>query len=144
VNASLYERDFFGWTQQQSELLKTGRFSELDIEHLCEEIEAMGRSARLQLTRRLEVLLTHLLKWGRQPEFHGQRWASAILDQRRRLAKLIDANPSLKPALHVCFLETYDNARFSAMMETGLTLEDFPAQPPFDLGAVLDPNYLPE
>ncbi|QJD28583.1 DUF29 domain-containing protein [Methylococcus geothermalis] len=144
MNASLYERDFFGWTLQQSELLKAGRFSELDTEHLCEEIEALGRSARLQLTRRLEVLLTHLLKWGHQPESHGQRWESAILDQRRRLAKLMEANPSLKPALHVCFLETYDNARFSAMMETGLTLDAFPAQPPFDLVEVLDPDYLPE
>lgn len=144
MNASLYESDFFGWTQQQAELLKSGRLSELDTEHLSEEIEAMGRSERLQLTRRIEVLLTHLLKWQYQPEFHGRSWQVTILDQRRRVAKLLDANPGLKPALDSCFLDTYDNARFSAMMETGLSLEIFPVHPPFDLVNALDLDYLPE
>ncbi|MDD2767904.1 MAG: DUF29 domain-containing protein [Methylococcus sp.] len=144
MNSNLYDSDYFGWTQQQAELLKSGRFSELDTEHLCEEIEAMGRSSPLQLIRHLEVLLAHLLTWRYQPEFHGVRWAAAILEQRRRLIKMLDANPSLKPALHSCFLETYDNARFSAVMETGLTLEVFPVHPPFNLVDALDPDYLPD
>ena len=55
MSANLYESDFFGWTRQQAELLKTGQLSEIDTEHLIEEIEAMGRSERQQLTRRLEV-----------------------------------------------------------------------------------------
>ncbi|HKM69015.1 MAG TPA: DUF29 family protein [Stellaceae bacterium] len=43
---SLYEEDFHAWTQQQAELLRrlpaTG--DELDLEHVAEEIEDLGRS----------------------------------------------------------------------------------------------------
>jgi hypothetical protein len=46
MSANLYESDFFGWAQQQAELLKAGQLTELDTEHLIEEIEAMGRSER--------------------------------------------------------------------------------------------------
>lgn len=104
----------------------------------------MGRSERRELTRRLEVLLTYLLKWRYQPEFRGRSWRLTIIEQRRRIAKLLAANPSLKPELDKCFLDAYDDARFGAMKETGLSLETFPAQPLFDIGKVLALDYLPE
>lgn len=144
MSANLYDSDFFGWTRQQAELLKSGRLSDLDTEHLIEEIEAMGRSERRELTRRLEVLLTHLLKWRYQPEFRGRSWRLTIIEQRRRIAKLLAANPSLKPEIENCFLDAYDDARFGAMKETGLSLESFPEQSPFELGKVLNSDYLPE
>ena len=144
MSANLYESDFFGWTQQQAELLKTGQLTELDTEHLIEEIEAMGRSERQQLTRRLEVLLTHLLKWQYQPEFRGRSWELTIIEQRRRIAKLLTANPSLKPVLDACFLDAYDDARFSAMKETRLPLETFPAQPIIALAKALELDYFPD
>ena len=76
MNAQLYDTDFFGWTQEQSELLKAGWFSEVDTEHLIEELEAMGRSERRQLTRHHEILLTNLLKWRYQPDF--REWERRI------------------------------------------------------------------
>ena len=46
MTASLYEEDFYAWTQQQAELLRrlppVG--NELDIENIAEEIEDLGRS----------------------------------------------------------------------------------------------------
>lgn len=143
MNANLYENDFFGWTQQQADLLKTGRMSELDTEHLLEEIEAMGRGERRDLTRRLEILLVHLLKWRYQPELRGRSLRLTILEQRRRIAKLLAANPSLKPELGKCFLDAYDDARFGAMKETGMALEHFPAETPFEIRDALDMDYLP-
>jgi hypothetical protein len=102
MNSNLYETDFFGWTLQQAELLKSGQLSELDTEHLIEEIEAMGRSERQQLTRRLEILLIHLLKWQYQPALRDLSWQLTITEQRRRIAKLLANNPSLKPELESC------------------------------------------
>ncbi len=43
-------------------LLRVGRFEVLDIAHLLEELEGMGRSEQHELTNRLEILLAHLLK----------------------------------------------------------------------------------
>lgn len=144
MNANMYESDFFGWTRQQADLLKAGKWADLDTEHLIEEIEAMGRRERRELTQRFEVLLTHLLKWRYQPEFRGRSWRLTVIEQRRRISKLLTANPSLKPELEGCFLDAYDDARFGAMKETGLALDTFPEQPPFTLGNALNFEYLPD
>jgi hypothetical protein len=37
---SLYETDFFAWTQQTVELIQTGRFDAVDWENVVEEIES--------------------------------------------------------------------------------------------------------
>lgn len=144
MNSNRYSQDFVGWTREQAELLRAGQFSDLDTEHLIEEIEAMGRSERQQLTRRLEVLLIHLLKWHYQPEHRGRSWQLTIVEQRRRIGKLLAANPSLQPDLESCFIDAYDDARFGAMKETGLILETFPEVPQFALEQTMNPEYFPE
>ncbi len=48
---TLYDQDFLLWTQQQAECLKRGCWKELDIEHLLEELEALGRSEQKELGR---------------------------------------------------------------------------------------------
>jgi hypothetical protein len=67
---TLYDTDFYTWTTQTAQLLKQRRFSEIDLEHLIEEIEDLGRSEYRALGSRLEVLLMHLLKVKYQPEMH--------------------------------------------------------------------------
>jgi hypothetical protein len=74
-----------GRTRQQAELLKAGKLSDLNTEHLIEEIEAMGRGERRELTQRFEVLSTYLLKWRYQPEFRGRGWQLTIIERRRRI-----------------------------------------------------------
>jgi hypothetical protein len=51
-----YDKDFYSWTQEQAELLRNGRFSELDIDNLIEEVESMGRSEKRELESRLTIL----------------------------------------------------------------------------------------
>jgi len=41
--------DFYSWTHQQAELLRAGRFGELDLNTLAEEIEDMGNRQYDQL-----------------------------------------------------------------------------------------------
>jgi len=31
MGSAIYETDFYGWTQQQAELIKAGRFEDVDI-----------------------------------------------------------------------------------------------------------------
>jgi len=49
-----YDSDFYGWTQEQAGLLRSGRLAELDTKNLLEEIELMGASAENELEFRLE------------------------------------------------------------------------------------------
>jgi Domain of unknown function DUF29 len=48
----LYEQDFCLWTQTMAEALKSGNFSQLDLENLAEEVESLGRSDRRELQSR--------------------------------------------------------------------------------------------
>lgn len=56
----VYESDFYGWTLEQTNLLKNGLF---DREHLVGELQSMSARERRELLSRLRVLMMHLLKW---------------------------------------------------------------------------------
>ena len=40
---ALHEQDFYAWTNQQAQFLKTGCLSKLDVDFLIEELESMGQ-----------------------------------------------------------------------------------------------------
>lgn len=58
-----YTKDFNSWTQQTAQLLREGRWQEIDLENLIEEVEDLGKSERRGITSQLIRLLLHLLKW---------------------------------------------------------------------------------
>ena len=58
-----YENDIVAWANEQARLLRASRFDLLDLEHLAEEIEDVGRSEQRELANRMAVLLAHPLKW---------------------------------------------------------------------------------
>ena len=56
----IYDEDIIAWSREQARQLRAGRFDLLDIEHLAEEIEDVGRSEQRELASRMAVLLAHL------------------------------------------------------------------------------------
>jgi len=74
VDLSLYESDFYPWTQEQLELLTNGQLEKIDLQNLAEEIATMGRSERRELESCLEILLMHPLKWQFQPSLRSKSW----------------------------------------------------------------------
>lgn len=139
---SLYERDFCLWLEQQAALLHEGRLDELDVANLREEIEDMGRSEKRALESNLVVLLVHLLKYQFQPRRRSRSWLSSIYEHRRRLRKEFAVSPSLRPYARAQFEECYRDARRTALIETGLEDDVMPADPPYPLEQVLDPDFL--
>ncbi len=75
---TLYDKDFYAWTQQQVELLKAQQWNQVDIENLIEELDSLGKQQRQELRNRLGVLLGHLLKWHYQPEARSKSWTGTI------------------------------------------------------------------
>jgi len=94
-----YEEDVVAWASHQAKLIRAGRFAELDIEHVAEEIEDVGKSEQRELTSRMAVLIGHLLKWRFQPERRGASWEKTIKAQRKDLAYVLDESPSLRTKL---------------------------------------------
>ncbi len=98
TKATLYEQDFYAWTQEQAALLREGALHDLDVTHLAEEMESLGKSDRRALGSHLRNLVLHLLKWHGQPTGRdtGHSWRSSIRNARAEIAVLLEDSPSLR------------------------------------------------
>lgn len=143
-NSAAYDGDFYAWTQEQASLLRSGQFSQIDIENVAEELESMGRSDKREIASRLEVLLVHLLKWQVQEGFRSRSWSGTIREQRGRIEDLLEESPSLRPLVRQIRPALYARARRVASSETGLPARMFPTRCPFTADQVLAPDFLPE
>ncbi len=129
--AVLYDHDFHAWALDQAHRLRAGM--PVDAENIAGELESLGRSERQQLTNRLAVLLQHMLKWEFQPDRRSPSWDATIREQRRRVGRLLQENPSLRTSLPEFIADAYQTAVTFAAVETGLLEEDFPAECPYSL-----------
>ena len=140
---SLYETDFYAWTQQQANLLAHQQWSQLDLPNLIEEIESLGKQQRAELRNRLKVLVGHLLKWEYQPERRSRSWLMTIRVQRRDTQELLEENPSLQPYLQEALQKIYQSSRDLAVGETNLSLKTFPSDCPYQLEDMLSDRFYP-
>ncbi|HYN77574.1 MAG TPA: DUF29 domain-containing protein [Lamprocystis sp. (in: g-proteobacteria)] len=142
--AGLYERDFHAWANEQAGLLRAGKLASVDLAHVAEEIESMGRSERRELVNRLVVLVMHLLKWRYRPGRQGTSWRLSIKEQRIRLKSHLEDNPSLKSQIDWAITQAYPLALIEAERETGLHESTFPSICPFPYGQLLDDAFWPD
>jgi len=141
--ANSYDTDVMAWANEQARLLRAGRFDALDIEHIADEIEDVGKSEQRALASRMAVLLAHLLKWQLQPERRGASWEITVRNQRKAITLHLKQVPSLKAKLDDA--EWWDvvwgDAISQAANETGLG--DFPESCPWTFDQVMNPDFWP-
>jgi hypothetical protein len=141
-----YERDIVAWANEQARLVRSRQFDQLDIEHIAEEIEDVGRSEQRELASRMAVLLCHLLKWQYQPARQGASWRATIKTQRERVKRRLKQTPSLKQCLDDpdWQADAWDDARDSAAQETGIAYDKFPDQCLWIMEDILSDDWLPQ
>lgn len=141
--ATDYESDVIAWANEQARLLRAGLFSQLDIEHLADEIEDVGKSEKRELRSRMAVLLAHLLKWQYQPERRGNGWRRTITEQRRGILGCLQETPSLKAEIkRAAWWEwLWSDAVTIAIQETGL--DAFPESCPWTFAQIMDADFWP-
>jgi hypothetical protein len=144
ANRSLYDRDFYAWANEQAGLLRAGKLSEADIEHIAEEIESMGKSEKRELVSRLTVLLLDMLKWCYQPDLRGKSWRLTLEEQRDELETHLADNPSLKSTLDNSVVVAYRRAILGATRETDIDRSVFPVTCPWSADQMMDRNFYPE
>ncbi len=64
----IYEQDYGQWAETMADLLESGKFTELDIENLVEEVRDLSKPERDRLLSSLRLIIHHLLKWDYQPQ----------------------------------------------------------------------------
>lgn len=131
------------WVNEQARLLRAGELDRLDIEHLAEEIEDVGKSEQRELANRMAALLVHLLKWRYQPERRGKSWESRLGAQRLALARRLQKTPSLRIGLEDLdwWEDAWLDARTETAKETGIGFDVFPPVCPWTEAQVLDDNW---
>jgi Domain of unknown function DUF29 len=130
--------DYAGWLATQASLLRSGRFDAIDAAGIANELDEMGRAERDRLTSAFRVLLMHMLKWDGQPEKRSRSGRASIHEQRRRIARLLNASPSLRPIVPEAMADAYGDALPWAALETGLADSDFPKACPYGFDDVME------
>jgi hypothetical protein len=141
-----YETDFLGWTEEQSALLRAGKWAELDQEHIAEELEDMGREQKLALQSLLRQILLHLIKLHYSPAAAPrQKWMEEVIEFRDQAQARMDATPSLKHYAPELFDKAWQQARRAAQRTFELHREQVrvPDICPYTIEQVLDPDYFP-
>jgi hypothetical protein len=140
-----YEKDIVAWANEQANFIRSGRFELLDLEHIAEEIEDVGKSEQRELENRMAILLAHLLKWQYQPARRGASWQKTIKVQRTQVNRRIQKTPSFKHTLQDTewWEDTWGDAITQASKETGIELTVFPEICPWTPEQILDLEFFP-
>ncbi len=138
-----YLADFNSWIDQTAQLLRERRWHEIDVEHLIEQVEDLGKSERRGIASQLTRLLLHLLKWQYQPQRRSDSWLDSITDARTQIELAIEDSPSLKNYPAEQLEESYQRARRQAAKQTSVQVSVFPEECPYPLELLLDEDWLP-
>ena len=140
-----YETDVVAWANEQAGFVRAGRFDQLDLEHIAEEIEDVGKSEQRELASRMAVLMAHLLKWEHQPARRSKSWQYTLTTQRKEVAYVISEAPSLRTKFSdERWLDiVWSKAKSQAERETGLDIDTFPEVCPWPISDVLSEGWLP-
>jgi hypothetical protein len=134
----LYEQDYGLWAEQMADLIAAGRFSELDIENLVEEVRDLSKRECDRLLSSLRLIVHHLLKWDYQPQNRSRSWQIAIGLARLNIKDYLRDSPSLKRYLTDEYVnQVYEIGRLDAIAETDL---DMPIDCAYTIGEVLERN----
>jgi hypothetical protein len=126
IKQSVYDRDFFVWTQETARAIAEGRWDDIDRAALIDEVESLGKRDRREVESRLGVIVLHMLKIKYQPERFTRTWKDSISEQRYQLGLVLQDSPSLKAKLPELLEDAYNHARAAAANETGLDIGAFP------------------
>lgn len=141
MDGSLYDADYFTWTQQQAEALRRlsarADNAELDLDNLIEEVEGLGRSQVDAVESALFRLMEHaalaaLAEADSRDQWHwGAEMAAFRLNANRAY------RPSMRRLVQPSLPESWRTARYLAARKRGHDLADLPETLPFTLDQLL-------
>jgi hypothetical protein len=147
-SSDLYERDYYAWLQDQVRALRERRIEQVDWDNVAEEIEDLGKSERRGVSSHLATVVEHLLKLkyarGIFREYNARGWRVSVRSARRRVRKLLNESPSLRPQLAEMLVDAYEDGRIEALREPRLTEEILPKTSPWTVEQVMDDGFMPD
>jgi hypothetical protein len=139
-----YETDVYAWSQAQATLLKLHKWDDLDLDHVVEEILAVGDNKYDRISSALCQVLVHLLKWYYQPGRRTRSWRTSLVEHRNRVSRLLERAETLEYRLPQMLEREYPRACRKARTQTGLPRTTFPTACPWSVEQLRDFDFPPE
>jgi len=141
----LYEIDDYLWLEETINLLKTNNLEALDLEHLIEELESLGKrdlNKARSLSRQIIIHILFLQYWQEEYQRNYRHWQGEITTFRADLNNYLTT--SLENKLDEELEAIYQTALKIVLQKTGLSFNNFPKNCPYSLQQLLDENWYPE
>lgn len=125
-----YDEDFYRWSQQQAELLRSLKLRphNLDIENLATEIEDLGKRDFRSLQSHCATAIEHLLKllWSARAE-PVAGWLETVHRHHRETLLILEDSPSLSRKLSETWIAllTKTDARVREFAQVQKDVEPF-------------------
>jgi hypothetical protein len=146
ADSALYEEDFYLWVERQADLLRKGRFRDLDLVHLIEAVQDLGTNLRNAVTSRTREIILHLLKLQYSPAIEPRRgWLDSVGKQRDDLE--LEITPTLRRYLAAELESIYQRARLRAvddLAQDRIKPDQLPTSCPYTFEQIIDPVWRPE
>jgi hypothetical protein len=147
--ADLYDEDFYAWTQQQAKALRAHFRGDnrLDVEHLAEEVEDLGKSELHAIESFVVQIIAHLLKL----DYSGHaaprpHWRAEILNFRQNIERKI--TPSIRRTVERELKELYHGGRqvaaAGALVHEPDLIRRLPKSCPYDWDTIWHRDVLAE
>jgi hypothetical protein len=147
--ADLYDEDFYAWTQQQAEALRAHFKGDnrLDVEHLAEEVEDLGKSELHAVESFVEDVIEHLLKLDCSGWVDARHhWRAEVDAFRASIERKI--TPRIRQQVETELEALYERARRAAARSLHQREPDFvrrlPKRCPYDWAAIWHRDVLAE
>jgi hypothetical protein len=147
--AELYDEDFYAWTQQQAEALRTHFRGDnrLDVEHLAEEVEDLGKSELHAVESFIENVIEHLLKLDYSGWVEARNnWRAEVDAFRASIERKI--TPRIRQQVEIELDTLFERARRAAARSLHQREPDFvrrlPKRCPYDWEAIWHRDVLAE
>ncbi len=140
---NIYEIDEHLWLEETIKMLKENRLNDLDIEHLIEELESLGKRDKNRVSSFLEQIIRHLLLlqyWEVEKKRNKNHWRAEIQGFRTQLRKYLTTN--LRNYLAEELDNIYEDALGYVQEKTGFSV-NFSEECPYTLEQLLDKKWLP-
>ncbi len=128
---SLYETDFYAWTQQQAERLRRASVDvspeDIDWLRVAEEIEDMGKRDLRGAKSEIANIIAHLLKLhSSENALPRKKWIIEILGFRSNCRDILDDSPGLVAKVQLELDKLHDRAVKRVQREFELYEPDTP------------------
>ena len=133
--------DYFLWAYEQAAHIRAGRFDQVDVVNVADEIEDVGKREFEAVVSRLEQILLYMLKWDYQPSRRLPSWADAVAENRERLTDDLSDSPSLVMRLPDAIQRAYRYARHGASEDLLIAVDQLPETCPYGHRHITEAPY---